>query len=220
MSYKFLGFALVTLLIFQIVNIGYTANSYNPKVDYKIIAQGEKFELENPKFTLSNNFAKASLELKEGKRLAETERKLNEEKKRLAEEAEQLRKKEELKKAELEKQKQLAALKSTSDQNKPVPTPNKQVTGTKSDWLKESGIPESDWTYVDFIVTKESGWNPAAMNPSSGACGLAQALPCRKTGCANYADPICALKWQYGYVKARYGSYAGAYSFWLRNHNY
>jgi cell division protein FtsN len=220
MSYKFLGFALVTLLIFQMVNISYTANSYNPKVDYKIVTKGDKFEFENPKFTLRNNFAKVKLQLKESKRLAEVERKLNEERRRLAEEAEILRKKDELKKAEQEKQKKLAEAKSSTNENKSSSTPTKQVTGTKADWLRESGIPESDWTYVDYIVSKESGWNPAAMNPSSGACGLAQALPCRKTGCSNYADPVCALKWQYAYVKSRYGSYAGAYSFWISKHWY
>lgn len=90
------------------------------------------------------------------------------------------------------------------------------VTGTKSDWLRASGIPESQWQYVDYIVSKESSWNPNAVNKSSGACGLAQALPCSKIG-ANWNDPVVALKWQYNYVNARYGGYAGAYNFWLKN---
>lgn len=91
--------------------------------------------------------------------------------------------------------------------------------GTKYTWMQQAGIPESDWTYVDYIVSKESGWNPAARNPYSGACGLAQALPCSKVG-GNWADPVTSLRWQHSYVKSRYGSYQGAYSFWLRNRWY
>lgn len=92
-------------------------------------------------------------------------------------------------------------------------------TGTKYDWMRAAGIPESQWQYVDYIVGRESGWNPRAVNSSSGACGLVQALPCSKLG-ANWADPVHALKWQYSYVQSRYGGYAGAYSFWLSNHWY
>lgn len=93
------------------------------------------------------------------------------------------------------------------------------VTGDKYTWLAASGIPESEWQYVDFIVSRESGWNPNAVNPSSGACGLGQQLPCGKWPGA-WNDPVAALKAQYGYVNARYGGYAGAYSFWLASRWY
>lgn len=92
-------------------------------------------------------------------------------------------------------------------------------SGGKYDWMRAAGIPESQWQYVDYIVSRESGWNPRAVNRSSGACGLVQALPCSKLG-SNWSDPVHALKWQYSYVKSRYGGYAGAYSFWQRNHWY
>ena len=93
-----------------------------------------------------------------------------------------------------------------------APTPSvggAPVTGTKTDWLAAAGIPQSDWSYVDWLVQRESGWNPNAVNASSGACGLAQALPCSKMG-PNWNDPVTALKWQYNYVNGRYGGYAGA----------
>lgn len=92
--------------------------------------------------------------------------------------------------------------------------------GSKTDWLRASGIPESEWGYVDFIVGRESGWNPNATNPSSGACGLAQALPCSKIGGAGGYDPVTALRWQHQYVTSRYGGYAQAYAFWSANHWY
>lgn len=91
--------------------------------------------------------------------------------------------------------------------------------GTKTEWLAASNIPPSDWGYADFMVQKESGWNPNAVNKSSGACGLAQALPCSKVP-GNPYNPIDSLNWMNGYVNGRYGGWAGAYNFWNRNHWY
>lgn len=101
-----------------------------------------------------------------------------------------------------------------------APTPPASTPqGDKYTWMAQAGIPESDWKYVDYIVSRESSWNPNAVNRNGGACGLVQALPCSKLG-ANWNDPVTALKWQYNYVKARYGGYAGAYAFWVSNHWY
>jgi hypothetical protein len=93
------------------------------------------------------------------------------------------------------------------------------VSGNKESWLRASGIPESDWWAVDSIVSRESSWNPNAVNRSSGACGLGQQLPCGKWPGA-WNDPVTALKAQYDYVKARYGSYPQAVAFWNANHWY
>ncbi|MCL2038366.1 ubiquitin-like domain-containing protein [Candidatus Saccharibacteria bacterium] len=103
------------------------------------------------------------------------------------------------------------------DMTKRPPTIN--LTPLKIQWMSAAGIPEADWAYVDHIVFRESSWNPNAVNRSSGACGLAQAFPCSKVP-GNPFDPVDSLKWQYGYVKARYGGYAGAYAFWQRNRWY
>jgi hypothetical protein len=85
--------------------------------------------------------------------------------------------------------------------------------GSKTDWLAASNIAPENWGYADFLVQKESGWNPNAVNKSSGACGLAQALPCSKLG-PNWSNPVVALNWMNGYV-GRYGGWEGAYNFWL-----
>jgi hypothetical protein len=90
------------------------------------------------------------------------------------------------------------------------------ISGSKQDWMKAAGIPSSQWQYVDYIVSKESSWNPNAVNPNGGACGLGQQLPCGKWPGA-WNDPVAALKAQYSYVKGRYGGYAQAYSFWVSN---
>jgi Transglycosylase SLT domain len=95
-----------------------------------------------------------------------------------------------------------------------------KVGDYKTKWMQEAGIAKTDYQYVDFIVNHESGWNPKALNPISGACGLAQALPCSKTGCQNSRDPICSLKWQNQYVKSRYGNYKSCVEFWKQNNWY
>ncbi|KAA9087371.1 transglycosylase SLT domain-containing protein [Microbacterium radiodurans] len=89
--------------------------------------------------------------------------------------------------------------------------------GSSSDWLAAAGIPEGDWGYVDYIVSRESGWNPNATNASSGACGLVQAYPCSKVPGSGY-DPVDNLSWANGYAVGRYGSWADAHAFWTANH--
>ena len=95
-------------------------------------------------------------------------------------------------------------------------TPQYTGGGSPAEWMAAAGIAENDWGYVDFIVSKESGWNPNAVNPSSGASGLVQALPCGKVPGSCF-DPVDNLKWADGYAKGRYGSWSAAYAFWQAN---
>ena len=95
------------------------------------------------------------------------------------------------------------------------------ISGTKQDWMRAAGIPESDWWAVDYIVSKESSWNPSAVNPNGGATGLCQALPASKMATAGedyLTSPVTQLRWCDGYAKSRYGGWSGAYSAWLSQH--
>lgn len=85
--------------------------------------------------------------------------------------------------------------------------------GSPAEWMAAAGIAKSDWGYVDYIISHESTWNPNATNASSGACGLAQALPCSKVPGNGY-DPVANLQWASGYAVSRYGSWKGAYEAW------
>lgn len=89
--------------------------------------------------------------------------------------------------------------------------------GSPAEWMAAAGIAQSDWGYVDYIVKRESGWNPNATNSRSGACGLVQALPCSKVPGSGY-NPVDNLRWADGYAKGRYGSWEKAYNFWLSRH--
>lgn len=93
----------------------------------------------------------------------------------------------------------------------PTSAPAYSGGGNKDTWLAASGIPQSSWWAVDSIVSGESGWNPTAVNPSSGACGLGQQLPCGKWG-GDWTDPVHALKSMNTYVQA-YGGWAAAVEF-------
>ncbi|GAA1231168.1 transglycosylase SLT domain-containing protein [Kitasatospora nipponensis] len=73
------------------------------------------------------------------------------------------------------------------------------------------------------IVTRESGWNITARNPSSGAYGLVQALPGSKMASAGsdwQTNPATQIKWGLGYMNATYGSPCDAWSFWQVHHAY
>lgn len=62
------------------------------------------------------------------------------------------------------------------------------------------------------LIRRESGWNPRAVNPSSGACGLHQFLPCRAFGSVREQGDA-----GYRYIRERYGSPAAALRFHHRN---
>jgi hypothetical protein len=62
----------------------------------------------------------------------------------------------------------------------------------------------------------ESGWNPRARNPSSGAFGIPQALPPGKMGAlAASGNAAAQIRWGEGYIHGVYGTPANAYGMWL-----
>ena len=92
--------------------------------------------------------------------------------------------------------------------------------GTHQDWMAAAGISPSDYGYVNFIMEHEAHWNPIAQNRTSGAYGICQALPGSKMASAGsdwQTNPITQLRWCNGYAIGRYGSWAGAYEFWVKH---
>ena len=152
---------------------------------------------------------------------------LEEEKSKLEKDKKELEKQLQAKREAKEKERQAIAKASREAINKVTGTATASATsGGKEQWMAAAGIPKSDWQYVDYIVSKESGWDPCAYNPGlsdcsanpTSACGLAQSLPCGKQSkYGHWTDPVANLKWQYEYVKGRYGGYAGAYAHWTAN---
>lgn len=94
-------------------------------------------------------------------------------------------------------------------------------SGSKADWMRAAGISDTDFGYVDYIISHESGWNYHAVNRSSGAYGLPQSLPAGKLASvgADWRDnPVTQLRWANNYAVGRYGSWEVAYRFWVTNH--
>lgn len=91
------------------------------------------------------------------------------------------------------------------------------ASGTCADWLAAAGV--TDVANAQELIRRESGCNPHAVNPSSGACGVAQELPCGKSGCS-LGDGACQIAWMQRYVNGRYGGWAGAIAFHNANNWY
>jgi len=79
------------------------------------------------------------------------------------------------------------------------------------------------WSSFNALEMSEAGWNPHATNPTSGAYGLAQALPASKYNSAGMdwkTNGDTQLAWMMGYIKDRYGSPDKAWSFHQKNNWY
>ncbi|MBN0045286.1 transglycosylase SLT domain-containing protein [Streptomyces actuosus] len=84
-------------------------------------------------------------------------------------------------------------------------------------------VTSSQFQCFSNIVNHESSWNYRAVNPSSGAYGLFQALPGSKMSSAGadwQTNPATQIKWGLNYMNSRYGSPCAAWSFWQANHWY
>jgi len=79
------------------------------------------------------------------------------------------------------------------------------------------------WNSFNALEMSEAGWDVHATNPSSGAYGLAQALPASKYNSAGKdwkTSGETQLRWMMDYVKSRYGSPDKAWSFHQKNNWY
>jgi len=89
--------------------------------------------------------------------------------------------------------------------------------------LASYGFGQDQFSCLDSLYTKESGWNVHADNPTSSAYGIPQSLPGSKMASAgsDWADnPATQIKWGLGYIKDRYGSPCAAWGHSVSNNWY
>jgi hypothetical protein len=82
--------------------------------------------------------------------------------------------------------------------------------------------PQTYFSCLNNIWTRESGWVYTATNPISGAYGIPQALPGDKMASAGpnwQTDPTTQIKWGLGYIQSTYGDPCSAWAFW-QAHDY
>ena len=96
------------------------------------------------------------------------------------------------------------------------------LTSQQIGWLQAAGIAESNWHYVDYIITNESNWKPQLWNrQGSSAFGLCQRMMSvwPITDGDNYmTDPVAQLEWCDWYAHQRYGSWKKSYNAWRSKH--
>ena len=101
----------------------------------------------------------------------------------------------------------------------PTPAPTPTVEDARSFALAQVGAVQ--FSCLDALWQHESDWDPSAENPSSGAYGIAQALPAAKMASVGHdwkSNPITQVKWGLDYIAGRYGSACNAWTFWLRHY--
>lgn len=90
--------------------------------------------------------------------------------------------------------------------------------GSHEDWMAQAGIAASDYGYVNFIISHESGWRTTASN--GRYYGLYQtSLGRLQSDCPNWQnDPVCQLRSATAYANGRYGGWENAYHRWRAQH--
>lgn len=81
--------------------------------------------------------------------------------------------------------------------------------------LGKFGWKASQFSCLEPLWYHESGWNPRAENPSSGAYGIPQALHgsmMASTGSDWRTNPATQIRWGLSYIHDRYGSPCGAWA--------
>jgi hypothetical protein len=81
--------------------------------------------------------------------------------------------------------------------------------------LSEFGWSSGQFSCLQPLWDHESGWNPYAQNPSSGAYGIPQALPGSKMASAGgdwQSNPATQIRWGLSYIQGSYGSPCGAWA--------
>ena len=97
----------------------------------------------------------------------------------------------------------------------PAPVYSGDARGIAQSMLGSYGWGMDQWSCLDSLWQKESGWNHTAMNPSSGAYGIPQSLPGNKMASAGadwQTNPATQIEWGLGYISGRYGSPCAAWA--------
>ncbi|MDQ1137163.1 hypothetical protein QE410_001962 [Microbacterium sp. SORGH_AS 1204] len=80
--------------------------------------------------------------------------------------------------------------------------------------LSSRGWGDDQFSCLESLWNKESGWNYQAYNSSSGAFGIPQALPGSKMSSAGadwQTNAATQISWGLGYISGRYGDPCGAW---------
>ena len=110
---------------------------------------------------------------------------------------------------------QLAAARQVQQSGSSAAAPSGSPQQIAAAMLGSFGWSSGEFGCLQSLWNAESGWNPSASNPISGAYGIPQALPGSKMASAGpdwQTNPATQIKWGLGYIKQVYGSPCAAWS--------
>ncbi|MET8370314.1 lytic transglycosylase domain-containing protein [Micromonospora profundi] len=119
-----------------------------------------------------------------------------------------------------------AATQAAKPYDGPIPASCAEYSGNRKigcAMMIDAGFGISEFPCLEKLWTKESGWNHKARNSSSGAYGIPQAYPGSKMGSAGadwQTNPATQIKWGLGYIKGRYKTPCGAWTYFQNNNTY
>jgi hypothetical protein len=108
-----------------------------------------------------------------------------------------------------------AAAQRAAAQQAPTPAASGSPQQIAEGMLGQYGWSTSQFSCLNSLWERESGWSATAQNPGSGAYGIPQALPGSEMSGAGpdwQTDATTQIKWGLGYIQGRYGSPCGAWS--------
>ncbi|MFI5843621.1 lytic transglycosylase domain-containing protein [Catenuloplanes sp. NPDC051500] len=94
----------------------------------------------------------------------------------------------------------------------PIPASCSEFSGNRATGcavMLTQGFGIDQFPCLNKLWAKESGWSHTALNSSSGAYGIPQALPGGKMASAGSdweTNPATQIEWGLGYIKGRYGT--------------
>ncbi|MFF4390184.1 MULTISPECIES: transglycosylase SLT domain-containing protein [unclassified Streptomyces] len=121
-------------------------------------------------------------------------------------------------KKERDEKEQVASRSAARDAGDFAPQSSYTVAQVKA--IAQQMVPAGQFQCFSNIINQESTWNYKAVNSSSGAYGLVQALPGSKMASAGAdwrTNPATQIKWGLNYMEDRYGSPCSAWSFHQAN---
>ncbi|MEO3774856.1 lytic transglycosylase domain-containing protein [Micromonospora sp. B9E7] len=108
----------------------------------------------------------------------------------------------------------------------PIPASCEEYSGNRKigcALMIDAGFGIAEFPCLDKLWNKESGWNHKARNSSSGAYGIPQAYPGNKMsafGADWQTSPATQIKWGLSYIKGRYKTPCGAWTYFQNNNHY
>lgn len=206
--------------------LGEDRETQQQSIDAQLTAEAEAVEVDmhRERYTAHQraSAAKRAAEREAARKAAEAAKAAAERAKKAEQEASRKKAREEAAKEAAKR----AAQQSTPTFTGPIPASCNEYSGNRKigcALLLDAGFDLEEMPCLEKLWDHESGWNHKASNPSSGAYGIPQSYPGNKMASAGadwQTNPATQIKWGLGYIKGRYNTPCGAWTYFQNNGSY